>query len=131
MVWLITLGSLVAYVAGLFLLIKIMPGLVKRAFDEGLFIAYAAVAIFGAMLGFGAVGATFAVFNGGIGVRIFDGLLVLILGITTLRTSINAFRPRFDSYQSSNRTSRIIAGCFFLLLTLTTAAVLVLLCIPA
>lgn len=131
MVWLITLGCLVAYIGGLFMLIKIMPSLIKRAFDDALFIGVAAVAIFGAMLVFGAIGVTFALFNGETGVRIADALLLLILGFITLRTSINAFRPRYNSYQSANRTSRIMVGSFFLLLTVTASVVLVLLFLPS
>lgn len=131
MVWLITLGCLVAYVGGLVLLVKIMPSLVKRAFDDALFIGVAAVAIFGAMLVFGAVGVTFALFSGGIGVRVADALMLIILGVVTLRTSKNAFRPRYDSYQSANRTSRILVGIFFLLLALAATIVLILLFLPS
>lgn len=129
--WLITLGCLVAYIAGLILLVKIMPILIKRAFDEALFIGYAAVAILGAMLAFGSVGVTFAAFSGSLGVRIFDVLLTLILGIIMLRTALSAFRPRYNRYQSANSTSRIMAGVFFLLLAIAAGAVLVLLFVPA
>ena len=131
MIWLITLGCLVAYIVGLFLLVRIMPRLIKRAVDDALFIGVAAIAIFGAMLAFGAIGVTFAVFTGGLGVRIADALLLLILGIVTLRTSINAFRPRYDSYQSASRVSRVTVGVFFLLLAAAAAIVLILLFIPA
>jgi hypothetical protein len=131
MIWLITFGCFVAYIGGLILLVRIMPRLIKRAVDDALFIGVAAVAIFGAMLAFGAVGVTFALFTGGLGVRILDALLLLILGIVTLRTSILAFRPRYDSYQSASGTSRIMVGSFFLLLTVAAAAVLVLLFVPA
>jgi hypothetical protein len=131
MIWLITFGCFVAYIGGLILLVRIMPRLIKRAFDDALFIGVAAVAIFGAMLAFGAVGVTFALFTGGLGVRILDALLLLILGIVTLRTSILAFRPRYDSYQNASGTSRIMVGSFFLLLTVAAAAVLVLLFVPA
>ena len=131
MIWLITLGCLVAYIVGLFLLVRIMPRLIKRAVDDALFIGVAAIAIFGAMLAFGAIGVTFAVFTGGLGVRIADALLLLILGIVTLRTSINAFRPRYDSYQSASRVSRVTVGVFFLLLATAAAIVLILLFIPA
>jgi hypothetical protein len=131
MIWLITFGCFVAYIGGLILLVRIMPRLIKRAVDDALFIGVAAVAIFGAMLAFGAVGVTFALFTGGLGVRILDALLLLILGIVTLRTSILAFRPRYDSYQSASGASRIMVGSFFLLLTVAAAAVLVLLFVPA
>jgi hypothetical protein len=132
MLWLITFGCLVAYAAGLILLTRIMPRLIKRAVDEALFIGVAAVAILGAMLAFSAVGVTFAIFSGGIGVRILDALLLLLLGIVTLRTSLKAFRtPRYDSSQNTNRLSQIITGSFFLLLAVACVAVLALLFVPA
>ena len=131
MLWLITLACLVAYSAGLFLLIRIMPRLIKRAVDDALFIGVAAIAIFGAMLAFGGIGVTFGIFAGGIGVRILDGIMLLILGIVTLRTSINAFRPRYDSYQSASRLSRLSVGSFFLVLAGASAIVLILLFLPS
>jgi hypothetical protein len=131
MIWLISLGCLVAFVAGIFLLVRIMPRLIKRAVDDALFIGVAAVAIFGAMLAFGSIGVTFAVFSGGIGVRIADAVLLVVLGVATLRTALGAFRPRYNSYQSENRTTRLIVGSFFLLLTGTALVLLVLLFVPS
>ncbi len=127
MVWLITLGCIVVYIGGLILLVKITPSLIKRAYDEALFIGIAAGAVFGAMLAFGAIGITYSVFNGGLSVRIFDALLLIILGIVALRTSIATFRPRYDSNLGTRRTSRIMAGSFFLALAATAVVVLVLL----
>jgi len=132
MEWLITLGCLVAYSVGLFLLVRIMPRLIRRAIDEALFIGVAALAILGAMLAFGAIGVTFALFTGSLGVRIADALLLLILGIITLRTAVRAFRPpRQDSSPNANRTSRLLTGSFFLLLAIAAASLLVLLFVPA
>lgn len=131
-VWLITFGCLVAYVVGLFLLVRIMPRLIKRAVDDALFIGVAALAILGAMLAFGAIGVTFALFSGTLGVKIMDALLLLILGIITLRTSVNAFSPpRYANNQNTNRASRVMTGSFFLLLTIAAAALLFLLFVPA
>jgi hypothetical protein len=127
MVWLITLGCIVAYIAGLVLLVRITPGLLKRAYDDALFIGVAAVAVFGAMLVFGAVGVTYTIFNGGLGVRILDALLLVILGIVALRTSFGAFRPRYSFNAGTYRASRIMAGSFFLALVAAAAFVLVLL----
>lgn len=129
MVWFLTFGCIVAYIVGIFLLVKITPSLVKRAFDDALFIGVAAVAILGAMLDFGAIGVTYAIFNGangGTGVRLFDALLLVILGIVTLRTAFTSLRPRYDSSFGTNRTSRLMAGSFYLLLTAAAAVVLVL-----
>lgn len=125
--WLITLGCIVAYSVGLVLFVKITPGLIKRAFDEALFIGVAAGAVFGAMLAFGAVGVTYAIFSGSLGVRIFDALLLLILGIVCLRTSLGAFRPRYGISTGTYRASRVMAGSFFLALVIACVVVLVLL----
>lgn len=127
MVWLFTAGCLVGYIAGLFLLVGITPGLVTRAFDDALFIGVAAVAIFGAMLSFGAIGVIYSVANGALAARILDALLLIIQGATTLRTGLRTLRPRYDSNPGSYRTSRIMAGSFFLALTVACAVVLVLL----
>jgi hypothetical protein len=125
--WLITLGCIVAYSVGLVLFVKITPGLIKRAFDEALFIGVAAGAVFGAMLAFGAIGVTYSIFGGTPGVRIFDGLLLIILGVVALRTALGAFRPRYGIGQGTYRASRIMAGSFFLALVAACVIVLILL----
>ena len=131
MIWLIAFGCVVAYILGLILLVKITPGLIKRAFDEALFIGVAAGAVFGAMLSFGAIGVLYAVANGATLARIFDALLLIILGIVALRTSINVFRPRYDSNLGTYRASRIMAGSFFLALVAAAVLVLALLLVSA
>ncbi len=131
MLWLLTFGCIVAYIAGLILLVKIMPGLLKRAYDDALFIGVAAVAVLGAMLAFGAIGITFATFSGNALVRIFDGLLVLILLLTALRTAIGALRPRYGIGVGTYRVSRILTGGFFLAVAAAAVYILILLFIPA
>lgn len=127
MVWAVTFACLAAYCAGLVLFVKITPGVLKRAYDEALFIGVAAGAIFGAMLAFGSIGVTFALFGGSLGIRIFDGLLLVILGVVCLRTSLAAYRPRYGIGIGTYRASRIMAGSFFLALTVACAALLILL----
>jgi hypothetical protein len=127
MEWLLTLGCIIAYIVGLILLVKVTPSLIRRAFDDALFIGVAAVAIFGAMLIFGAIGVIYTVFNGEVPVRVFDALLLIILGIVTLRTSLATFRPRYDINLGTYRASRILTGIFFLALTAAAVGVLVLL----
>ncbi|HVU66898.1 MAG TPA: hypothetical protein VHD63_07215 [Ktedonobacteraceae bacterium] len=132
MIWLISLGCLVAFIAGIFLLVSIMPRLIKRAVDDALFIGVAAVAIFGAMLAFGSIGVTFAVFSGSIGVRIINAIMLIVLGVVTLRTALGAFRSRsYSNAQSDQRLTRLLVGSFFLLLAVTALALLVLLFIPS
>ena len=127
MVWLITFGCILAYIGGLILLVKVTPGLIKRAFDEALFIGVAAAAVLGAMLSFGGIGVIYAVANGALVARVFDALLLIILGIIALRTSIGAFRPRYYNSLGTYRASRVMAGSFFLALVVAAVVVLVLL----
>ena len=131
MVWLIALGCIIAYIAGLFLLIKITPGLIKRAFDDALFIGVAAGAVFGAMLAFGGIGVIYGISNGEIVPRVFDALLLIILGIVALRTALSTLRPRYDTNLGTYRASRIMAGGFFVALAVASLVVLVLLFKPA
>ncbi|MEO7020554.1 MAG: hypothetical protein ABI234_10425 [Ktedonobacteraceae bacterium] len=130
MLWLLTFGCIVAYSAGLVLLVKIVPGLLKRAYDDALFIGVAAVAVLGAMLAFGSIGITFAVFSGATLVRVFDALLLLILLLIALRTAMGTFRPRYGIGVGTYRVSRIMTGSFFLALALAAVYVLVLLFLP-
>lgn len=130
MIWLVTFGCTITYSAGLVLLVKMMPGLLKRAYDEALFVGVAALAILGAMLTFGSIGITFALFSGTLLVRIFDALLLLILLLITLRTAIGAFRPRYGIGVGTYRVSRIMTGGFFLALACAAIYILVLLFLP-
>ncbi len=131
MVWIITLCSLAAYVAGSIMLIKIAPVLIKRSFDELLFIGIAAVAILGAMLVFGAVGVIYFVFSGGLTVRGLDVFLLLFLLIMSLRISLTTFRPRYGIGIGTRRFSRVLTGSFFLVLAVAALYVMVLLFQPA
>jgi hypothetical protein len=131
MIWLITFGCTITYSAGLVLLVKIMPGLLKRAYDDALFIGVAALAILGAMLVFGSIGITFDIFSGTLFVRLFDALLLCILLLIALRTAMGAFRPRYGIGVGTYRVSRIMTGSFFLALACAAIYILVLLFIPA
>jgi len=126
----LTLLSLIAYIAGLILLFRIAPILVKRSFDDPLFIAVAAVAILGAMLTFGAVGVTYNVFSGNIPIRVLDALLLIVLLIATIRMARSALSPRYGIGIGTSRISRILAGSFFIVLTIAALYVLVLLFVP-
>lgn len=130
MLWLLTLGCIAAYIVGLILLVKIMPGLLRRAYDDVLFIGVAAGALLGAMLAFGSIGVTYTIFSGNLLVRVFDALLLLILLITALRTAIGAFRPRYGIGVGTYRVSRIMTGSFFLVLAAAAVYVLFLLFKP-
>lgn len=131
MVWTLTVLSLIGYIAGLVILVKVTPALVKRSYDEALFIVIAAAAIAGIMLAFSAVGVTYSVFSGSLVVRSLDALLLLILFIVVIRTSLSAFRPRYGIGIGTYSLSRIMVGSFFLIVALAALCLLVLLFVPA
>src|SRR6266516_3908969 len=110
-----TFASLIAYVAGLVLLMKVTPMLLSRAYDEGLFMAIAAGDIFGGIFVFAAVAVTFGLFGGNLGISILDFFLLIGILIVCIRLSYISFRR----YRAKiNSLSRIIAGTYCLLLAL-------------
>jgi hypothetical protein len=127
MIWLLTLGCIAAYIGGLFLLVRVTPGLLTRAFDEALFIGVAAAAIFGAMLIFGAIGVIEAVANGALLARILGALLLIVQGVITLRIGLSTLRQPYDATVRTYRASRIMTGIFFFALTAASLGVLLLL----
>jgi len=126
MIWLLTLGCIAAYLGGLFLLVRVTPGLLTRAFDEALFIGVAAAAIFGAMLIFGAIGVIEAVANGAFPARVLGVLLLIVQGVITLRVGLSTLRQSEHIAARIYRTSRIMTGIFFFALTAASLVVLVL-----
>ena len=124
-----TIFSLIAYVCGLAIILKVTPRLCKLAFDEGLFMVIAAADVFGAIFAFGAVGVTFAAFNGTLAIRVLDFFLLVGLFIVGLRVTLRSLRPR--STWGTVRLSRILAGSFGIFLLLAAFFSLVFLFKPA
>ena len=123
-----TIACLIAYIAGLVLLMRVTPLLLVRAYDQGLFMAIAAVDILGGIFAFGAVAVTFALFSGNFGVKVLDFLLLVGIVIVGIRMSYRSFRPRVAK---TNRISRIVAGAYCLVLALAALYYLVLLFTPS
>jgi hypothetical protein len=111
-----TLLSLVAYIGGLVILVRVTPMLPSRSFDEGFFMGLAAVDIIGAVLAFGAVFITFAVFTGSLPIRILDFLLLAGILIIAVRLTFQCLRPRVTS--GTFPVSRVLAGSYGLFLVL-------------
>ena len=110
----LTIVSIIAYIGGIILLLWITPQILSHRYDEGFFMLFAAADIFGGLLVFGAVGVTFALFNGVGAVRVFDFfLLAIIIGIS-LRLAFRSFRPR--SRAGMERISGVLVGSYFMLL---------------
>ena len=122
-------GSLVAYIGGLVIIWQVTPRLLARSFDEGLFMAIAALDIVGALLAFGAVVITFALFNGAIGIRIMDFLLLVGILLLGVRMAWFSFRPRLLA--NTVRVSQVIAGVYCLCLALAALYYIVQMFVPA
>ena len=86
-------ACLIGYGAGLFILWKVTPLIIVRAYDEGLFMAIMALDIFGGIFVFGAVAITFALFSGNIPIRTLDFLLLVGILIMGASMSFRSFRP--------------------------------------
>ena len=126
--FLLTLICLIAYAGGLVILVKVTPRLLFLSFDEGMFMSIAAADVFGAILAFGAVGVTFALFNASLPIRGLDFLLLVGILIVGIRMSLRSFRPR--NSKGTFPLSRVIAGSYCLLLSAAALYLIVWLFLP-
>jgi len=125
-VW--TLIGLIAYVCGLVIVITMTPRLWKFKFDEWMFMGYAVAVVSGGILVFVPLAITFALFNGSLGVKIFDFLLLVGIFVVGLRMSLRSFRPR--NAGGTFQVSRILVGSFCLLLLAASVYCIILLFLP-
>ena len=109
-----TLASLIAYVGGLFLILRVTPRLLVRSYDEGLFMGIAALDILGALLAFGGVVILYALFNAALAIKVLNFFLLLGILAVTIRMALFSFRPR--GLADTIQVSRILAGGFCLFL---------------
>ncbi len=115
--------SLIAYAAGVYMLLRVTPMLFHRQYDEGFFMGIAALDIFGALLAFGGIIIPLLLFSGGIGIRIFAVLLLLGILFVAIRLTVRSLRPRITT--GTFRTSRIIAGIYSIFIGLASLYYLV------
>ncbi|HZR41265.1 MAG TPA: hypothetical protein VFB12_14175 [Ktedonobacteraceae bacterium] len=120
---LLTLASIIAYIAGLMVIARVTPKLLSHAFDEGLFMGIAALIILGSLLVFGAVVMTYAVFNAALAVKILDFLFLVGIFIVAIRVSLFSFRS--SALPGTYRISRILAGSYCLLLAVAAICYIV------
>lgn len=113
-----TVLSLIAYICGLAIILKVTPRLYKLAYDEGLFMVIAGADVLGAIFAFSAVEITFAAFNGTFSIRVLDFFLLVGIFIIGMRVTMRSLRPRFTG--GTFRISRILVGCFGIFLLLAT-----------
>lgn len=126
--FLVTLACLIAYAGGLVILVKVTPRLFFLSFDEGMFMGIAAVDVCGAILVFGAVAITFALFNGSLPTRGLDFFLLVGILIVAIRMALRSFRPR--GIKGTFPVSRIVAGSYCLLLCVAAFYLIVWLFLP-
>lgn len=111
-----TFASILAYIGGLIIILRVTPRLLYLKYDEGLFMGIAALCIFGALLAFGATAVTFGLFSGNFGVRFLDFLFLAGILIAAGRTALYSFRPRYGARVL--RSSSYMAGFYSLALAL-------------
>ena len=111
--FLLVVLCLAAYGGGLVVLRKVTPLLLKRRFDDVLFMGLAAVLILGSLLLFAHIGVMFAFFNSTTSVRIVDTILLLVMVIVVARITFRCFRPGYK--MEVVRLSGILAGSYYLL----------------
>ena len=125
-VW--TLIGLIAYVCGLVIVFTMTPRLLKFSYDEWEFMGFAVAVVSGGIMVFVPLAITFALFNGSLGVKVFDFLLLVGILVVGLRTSLRSFRPR--NAGGTFQVSRILAGSFCLLLLAASVYCIILLFLP-
>jgi hypothetical protein len=125
-VW--SLIGLVAYVCGLVIVITMTPRVWKFRYDEWKFMGIAIAVVSGGILAFVPLAITFAVFNGSLGVKIFDFLLLVGIFVVGLRMSLRSFRPKYAT--GTFHVSRILAGSFCLVLLAASVYCIILLFLP-
>jgi hypothetical protein len=117
-VFLWALFSVIAYIGGLYLMLRTTPMLLARSYDEGLFMVIAAGDILGAILAFGAIVVMYADFNATIVIKIIDFILLIGILLITARLALFSLRPRY--IKGTNKISRIATGMYCLALVAAT-----------
>ena len=115
--------SLIGYVAGVYILLRVTPMLLHRQYDEGFFMGIAALDIVGALLAFGGVIIPLLLFSGSLGIRIFAVLFLLGILFVAVRLALRSLRPRITT--DTFLVSRIIAGIYSIFLALASLYYLV------
>jgi hypothetical protein len=119
---LLTFASIIAYIAGLFVVAKVTPKLLAHSFDEGLFMGIAVLIVLGSLLAFGAVVATYVVFNAAVGIKILDFVLLVGIFIIATRVALSSLRLHIAG---TYRVSRVLAGGYCLLLAVAAVCYII------
>ncbi len=112
------LVSLIAYAAGVVVLLRVTPMLLHRQYDEGLFMGVAALDILGAFLAFGGVIIPLLLFSGALSVRILGIILLIGILVVAVRLARRSLQTRVVT--GTFNISRIIAICYSVFLALAS-----------
>jgi hypothetical protein len=110
-----TLASLVAYIVGLVLIVKVTSRLLFCSYDDVRFLGFAMLDVFGALLVFGSIALSLFVYNVTIPIRTLNFILLVVVILVTGRTALSCFRAYRQGVQP---LSRYGAGIFCLSLSL-------------
>jgi hypothetical protein len=110
-----TLASLVAYIVGLILIVRVTPRLLFCAYDDVRFMGFAALDILGALLTFGSIVILLAAWNANVGIRSLNFILLVIIVIITGNMALACLNNHRRGVQ---KISRFAAVIFCMLLVL-------------
>lgn len=107
----LTLASLVAYIVGLVLIVRVTPKLLFYAYDEVRFMGFAILDILGALLTFGSIVILLAAWGANMGIRSLNFILLVIIMLITGSLALACSRNHRRGVQ---RISRLVAVLFCL-----------------
>lgn len=117
--------SIVAYIAGFVLILRVSPRLLGVPFDEPKFMGLAILDILGAILMFGAVVVTFAIFNGAFPVRVLDFVFLAGIFVVAARVILHSFQPPAHILRNSHRVSRIVSAAYGIFLLVASVVYII------
>ena len=110
-----SLACLVAFIAGLLLIVQVTPKVLFRAYDDLWFMAFAALDLLGGMLLFGGIIISLFLLNDNIGIKALDFILLVVVFLVTGRLAFFCFG---NQSRGVHRLSRYAAGSFCVFLSL-------------
>jgi len=111
--WLLV--CLVAYIVGLVIIVRITRRLLFCSYDDVKFMAFAVLDILGAFLVFGSIVISLGIFDGNVGIRSLDFILLVVVILITASVAFSCFR---NGRQGVQFISRYGASIFCLFLSL-------------
>jgi hypothetical protein len=109
------LVSLVAYIVGLILVVRLTRKLLFYSYDDAWFMVFAVLDILGALLIFGSIVVSLGVSGGNLGIRALDFILLVIVILITGSVALSCF---LNNSRGVRFVSRYGTGVFCLFLSL-------------